>query len=136
MATRWYTKTAQYTLPAWNLLYFAIDGMYIDGYLFENNVTVLDNILWLSIKPTASHIVGHGINFSLPSFNGTTVKFLYKAFTWLPFQDHAQSDKIFCNGQPYGMGVNTLGVSMAIIVGGIIANPIIYDVSFIMEVTV
>jgi hypothetical protein len=136
MAKRWYTKEAQYTLPAWNPVYVTIDGIYIDSELFENTIPVQDLVLWISVQPDTWHIVNHGINFSLPIFSVGKVDFLYKQFTWLPGQGHAQSDKIFCNGHPYGMGLNPMGVSCAIIVGGVIANPIIYDVSYIMEVDV
>jgi len=134
MAKRWYTKEAQYTLPAWNPVYVTIDGIYIDSYLFENNITVLDSTLSISVQPDTWHICSHGINFSLPTFKNGVVEFLYKYFSWLPGQSHAQSDKIFCNGHPYGMGLNPMGITCAIIIGGLIGNPIIYDVSFTMEV--
>jgi len=136
MATKWYTKDALYTLPAWNPVYFEMDGIYIDSSLFENGTPVLDNILWISVQPDKGHIVNHSITLSTPSFANGKVTMLNKMFTWLPGQDYAQSEKIFCNGHPYGVGLNIIGVLCAIILGGVNVVPIIYDVSFIMEVKV
>jgi hypothetical protein len=136
MAKIWYTKDAQYTLPAWNPMYFEMDGIYIDSSLFENGTPVLDNILWISVQPDKGHLVNHSITLSIPSFASGQVTMLSKMFTWLPGQGNAQSDKIFCNGQPYGMGLNIISVLCAIILGGVNYIPIIYDVGLIMEVNI
>lgn len=134
MAKRWYTKEATYILPAWRPLAVHIDGLYIDGYLFDQNIPVLDNTVWISVKPRTSPAFIHSINFSVPQYINGKVNFLYKEFTWWLGQSHAQSDKIFCNGHPYGMGINLFGV--ACYIAGIIASDIVYDVSFIMEVDI
>lgn len=136
MTTKWYTKDAAYTLPAWNPVYFEIDGIYIDSSLFEKGTPVLDTILWISVQPNKGHVVYHSITLGIPSFANGTVTMLNKMFSWLPVQRHAQSDKIFCNGNPYGVGLNIIGVLCAIILGGVNVVPITYDVSLSLEVKV
>ena len=134
MAKRWYEKTAQYRLPAWKMFAFHIDGMYLDGYLFEQNIPVLDNTVSISVTPQNWHTFFHEILFSVPTYQGGVVDFLHGHFWWWPGQQHAQTNKVFCNGHPYGMGVNTIGVSCYI--GGVISRDIVYDVSYIMEVDI
>lgn len=132
MAKLYYEKSATYVLPAWRIAAFHIDGMYVDGVLFENNIPVVDNTVWISLQPRNSHSFRHDIIFSIPRYSNGVVDFLYHDFWWWPGQNHAQSDKIFCNGFPYGMGINTIGVSCTLF--GIISQDIIYDVDYIMEV--
>lgn len=138
MAKKYYLKETQYTLPAWNIVRAEPDALYIDGDLFSNNIPVLDNVFWISVQPDAWHIIGHQIEFVLATFNRSTntVEFLSKTFYWAPGESATKSGKVFCNGNPYGMGVNMFGVNIQIIGPTPIANPIIYDASLIMEVTV
>ena len=134
MAKKWYTKEARFITPALNPLYFHAEGIYIDGSLFQNNTPILDNILRITVKPNRWCIVSHSISFGLPTYQGGQVGFLTKNFLWLPGQGHAQNDKIFSNGNPYGMGLNIIPVVCT--AGPVDIMDIIYDASFIMEVTV
>lgn len=136
MATRWYTKDAQYVLPRLNPSWFEIDGIYIDGYLFENDVRVLNNILWVSVQPEHWSYTNHQITFAIPTYSGGHVTIVNRMFTWLPGQNHTQSAKIYTNGNPYGMGLNIISVLCSIILGGVDVTDLIYNASFIMEVTV
>lgn len=135
MAKRWYLKTTQYTLPAWNVWAALLDGLYINGELFEGNIPLQDLVVWISVQPDAYHIVNHAVTFNIAVYQNGTVNFLHKTFMWYIGQGQAQSDKIFTNGQPYGIGVNMFGVSCQNM-SFPIANPIIYDTHFIMEVIV
>lgn len=134
MAKRWYEKTAQYKLPAWKTLIFHVDGMYLDGYLFDQNIPILDNTVHITVTPQNWHSFFHEIVFSVPTYQNGVVGFLGARFGWWPTQQHTQSDKIFCSGQPYGMGVNVIGVGCLLI--GVISRDIVYDVSYIMEVDI
>lgn len=134
MAKIWYEKTAQYRLPAWNVAAFHIDGFYVDSYLFEQNIPVLDITVSIWIAPQNSHTFRHDVFFSVPRYQNGVVDFLYHNFWWWPGQNHRQSDKILCAGHPYGMGINTIGVSCVLI--GLISQDIVYDVDYIMEVEV
>jgi hypothetical protein len=137
MATKWYTKNAQFKLPAWQAMAYYLDGLYINDDLFYNNIPVQDMVVWISVQPDTWHIVQHQIAFDIASYNHSThkVEFLHKLFAWAIGHSEPKSDKIFCNGNPYGMGLNPFWSSIEIY-GLPIANPIIYDVSFIMEVKV
>lgn len=136
MGTNWYTKEAQYILPAWSAIRGETDALYIDGVLWSNNIPVLDNIVWISVQPDGTHSFRHHITFYIPTFNRATnkVDYILQGFWWWPWEDHEQSNKVFCNGNPYGMGLNLFQVMMEIELP--ITRDIIYDVSLMMEVTV
>jgi hypothetical protein len=136
MATRWYTKDAQYVLPAWHPIWLEVDGFYVDSSLFDQNIPVLDTILWISVGLDHWSYTNHQITFAIQSYQNGQVTPLNKMFTWLPGQAHTQSDKIYCNGHPYGMGLNILAVETSMILGGPDVTDILYDASLILEVIV
>lgn len=133
MAKRWYQHTAVYTLPKGYIYATNMDGIYIDGDLFHNNIPVLDCVLWVSVTPRASHMIEHWIRIGVPSFNNGTVERLGLMFDWLPFQSGAKSDKLFYNGNPYGMGLNTIAAQLYLSIFPLLVD-VVYDVSYIMEV--
>lgn len=133
MAKLWYTKTAQYRTPAGHIDATYMDGIYIDGALFENNIPVVDCVAWLAVTPQDSHWVEHGITFGFPSYQNGQVKRIAKTFDWLPGQKHTQTDKLFYNGHPYGMGLNTIAAQLYIVFFPI-TRDIVYNVSYILEV--
>lgn len=136
MAKKWYEKTALYTLPAWWLYNIQVDAIHIDSGLFETNTRVIDCILWISVKPRDKHGLGHSIDFGVPSYQlyGSVTR-LNKMFGWAAWNNDAQSDKIFYNGNPYGMGLNTIAVEMRLSLVPL-TSTIYYDVSYIMEVDI
>lgn len=132
MAKRWYTKKAQYRLPAGSMGVIYMDGIYINGYLFENNIPVLDMVTWIQVTPQEAHAVEHLANFGFPTFrNGSVVRIGHR-FWWPPGSKMAQAEKLFYSGHPYGMGLNTIAVELSLPLP--ITRDIIYDVSYIMEV--
>jgi len=134
MAKRWYTKDAVYVLPKGNLYAPALDGIYINADLFENNIPVQDCVLWITIQPRSGHSFVHKADFGVPSFQAGQVIRLSHEFWWSLGQSHSQAAKIHYNGNPYGMGLNTIAVEMRI--DAWITRDVVYDVSYIMEVDV
>lgn len=135
MSKLWYTEDAVYLLPARKTYAIAMDGIYLDGNLFDNNIPVLDCIAWISVAPRYSHMIGHWITFGFPSYKYGSVERLGIRFNWLPFQTHTQSDKLLYNGHPYGMGLNTIAVEMYLDIFPL-TRDVVYDVSYIMEVDI
>ena len=134
MAKRYYTKTAQYILPAWKMFAFHIDGIYVDGYLFDQNIPLLDAKMSITVTPQNWHTFFHEILLRMPKFQGGVVDFLQAHLWWWPGQQHIQNHTMYSSGYPYGMGINGIGV--ACYLGGIITRDIVYDVSYVMEVDV
>lgn len=135
MSKLWYTHNATYRMPAGKILALYMDGIYIDGSLFENNIPLLDCVAHIQVKPRDYHLVEHGVEFGFPSFQNGQVKRIALEFDWLPFQEHKQSKILDYYGNPYGMGLNTIAVQPYIVIFPIPFD-IIYDVSYTMEVDV
>lgn len=135
MAKVYYTKDAVYKLPAGKVYAIAMDGIYIDGILFDDNIPVVDCVAWISVTPRYSHMIYHWIMIGVPSYKYGEVERLGIRLNWLPFQTHTQSDKISYNGHPYGMGLNTIAAQLYLDVFPL-TRDIVYDVSYLMEVDV
>jgi len=132
MAAIAYTKTSRYTLPAWEWVMRFIDGIYIDGVLFDENIPVTNTLLHVSVKPQNWHMVHHEVNFTVnPLINGA-VSYITRSNTWAPFTSGEWKFTMDYAGNPYGMGLNL------IFVGAFVALPIsaavVYDVEYVMEV--
>ena len=135
MATKYYALKKQYRLPAGSLGVTYMDGVYIDGQLFEKNIPVHDGVIRIDIVPQDWHWVDHWANFGFPTYqNGQVIRIGHK-FHWPPFQVYAQAYDLDYNGHPYGMGLNTIAIQLNLSPLPI-TRDIIYDVvmAFVMEV--
>lgn len=135
MATKYYAVQRQYKLPAGSFGTTYMDGVYIDGGLFENNVPVRDGVIRIDIKPRETHWVDHWANFGFPTYrNGQVIRIGHK-FTWAAFTGQAQAYDLDYNGYPYGIGLNTIAIELSLYPLPI-TRDIIYDVlmGFVMEV--
>lgn len=135
MDTLHYSKTARYRIPAWNMGATYMDGIYIDGALFDNNIPVRDGVIRMSVTPQYGHWVDHWADFGFPTYqNGQVIRLGHK-FWWPPGSSHAQNYDFYYNGHPYGMGLNTIAAQLSLSPLPI-SRDIVYDVIyvFIMEV--
>jgi hypothetical protein len=107
-----YSKTAYYTLPALSMGATYMDGIYIDGSLFDNNKRVIDGTIRIGVWPQQTHVVMHLANFGFPSFQNGRVVRIGHEFAWPAGQKAGLSYDIPYNGFPYGIGLNTIGVQL------------------------
>lgn len=135
MSKLYYTHNATYRMPRGHTSALYMDGIYIDGPLFENNIPVRDCVAHVQVTPRDDHWVEHGVQLGFPSFQNGDVKRIGLKFDWLPFQRHVQSKILDYHGSPYGMGLNTIAVQPYTVIFPI-AVDIIYDVIYTMEVDV
>lgn len=135
MATRRWTVTGQYRLPAGKINAVDLAAFYIDGDLFTYNIPVVDGKLMISVKPQNGHTLKHWFDVGIPSFRNGVVERIGHQFSWWPQQNHWQSGTIFYNGYPYGMGLNTVGINMTVDTFPLLRD-IVYDASFTMEVEI
>jgi len=135
MATKQYSLKAQYTLPAGSFSITYMDGIYIDGDLFENNIPVRDGVIRMAVIPQAAHAVDHWANFGFPTFqNGKVVRLGHK-FWWAPGESGAKNYDLRYNGYPYGMGLNTIAAELSLSPLPI-TRDIVYDVIYVIIVEV
>jgi len=135
VTTLTYSKTAQYILPAWSWSATYMDGIYIDGNLFDNNIRVLDGIVRIGVWPQNPDAVDRWANFGFPTYqNGQVIRIGHK-FWWGPGSGAGQSYDLRYNGYPYGMGLNTIAAQLSLSPLPI-TRDIVYKVVyvFIMEV--
>jgi hypothetical protein len=132
MADIEYTKKSSYTLPAWSWVMRFIDGIYIDGLLFESNIPVANTLLHVSVKPRDWHMVHHEINFTVNPVIGGAVSYITRSNSWAPFTSGEWNFAIDYAGNPYGMGLNLIFVGAFVAVP--ISAPVVYDVEYLMEV--
>jgi hypothetical protein len=135
MTKKLYTKTAQYRTPAWSLNATYMDGIYIDGGLFEENIQIVDSTVWIQVTPQNSHSVEHGVTFGFPSYQNGMVRRISVTFDWLPWQRQEQTKNLPYNGHPYGIGLNTIAAQLYVVLFPI-TRDIIYDVIYTMEVEI
>lgn len=134
MAKKYYAKRAVYILPAGDRGITYMDGIYIDGQLFENNIPVRDGVIRIDLQPQNEHSVHHWANFGFPSYQNGQVIRIGHNFGWSPGEDYAQYHDLEYGGHPYGMGLNTIAIQLTAALP--ITRDIVYDVlmAFVMEV--
>lgn len=135
MGQKYYSLERQYKLPSGSFGVTYMDGIYIDGWLFEKNIPVRDGTIRIDVKPRETHWVDHWANFGFPTYqNGQVVRMGHK-FWWPPFNNEGQAHYLDYNGHPYGMGLNTIAIEFSLSPLPI-TKDIIYDIfmAFFMEV--
>jgi len=135
MVTKQYSLKAQYLLPAGHMATTYMDGIYINGALFENNIPVRDGVIRIGVWPKEAHMVDHWANFGFPTFqNGKVVRLGHK-FWWAPGESGAKNYDLRYNGSPYGMGLNTIAAQLNLSPLPI-TRDIVYDVLYVFIVEV
>jgi hypothetical protein len=135
VATKFYTKKAQYRLSAWHLDALYMDGIYIDGALFEGNGRVVDGIIRMAVTPDDAHMVGHWIKLGFPSFQNGKVVRIGSKFEWAPNTAGGKYQDLYYDGSPYGIGLNTIAAELRAILFPI-TRDIIYEVVYVFMLEV
>lgn len=110
MATKWYVHEGIYTLPAWKDYELHWDGMYLDDELFGQNIPIKDQVAWLSATPQGKYGTDQWLDVGFPTFTNGQVVRLGHQFRWRPYSDATLSAQLSYNGNPYGMGLNTIAI--------------------------
>lgn len=110
MSKKYYQHEGVYSLPAWNEYELHWDGIYLDAELFDNNIPIQDCVAWLSATPQGSYGTDQWLLIGFPSFDGSQVVRVGHSFHWIPYSTDTLSQKLFFNGNPYGMGLNTIAI--------------------------
>jgi len=114
MAKRYYVHSAVYSMPAWNTKVTHWDGIYLNDELWENNIRIIDGEVQLAVEPQGSYGTGQTVQIGVPTFTGTDVVRLGHTFYWFGYQTHLQRANLPYNGNPYGMGLNTIAVQLEV----------------------
>jgi hypothetical protein len=134
-ATLTFSKKAQYRLPAGSMAAIYMDGVYINGNLFDDNIPVRDGVVRIGVWPKVAHWVDHWANFGIPTFkNGKVVRLGHK-FWWPPGSKEGKSYDLYYDGHPYGMGLNTIAAQLSLSPLPI-TQDIVYDVIYVFIVEV
>jgi hypothetical protein len=128
MAVLQYPKKAQYITPAWSFGVVYLDGIYLDGNLFKNNMPILNGVIHISVTPTAAQAAPHSIGISFQTYQNGQVIPIAHVFSWLPLQGGSQLYD-FNDNYPYGMGLNFIYIMTQVDLI-LLPNNIVYNVIF------
>ncbi len=105
MATKRFTKTTELVQPAWTIGWQLVDGIYVDGRFFEENIPILGATLLLRVKPT-KHFRVRNIAFGARTFKDGIVGAVMYGNFWMPWEDHEWIKEIDFGSAFYGSGLN------------------------------
>lgn len=105
MASKVLTKTSELIIPAGLKGWDFIDGIYVDGRFFEENIPILGATLLLRVKPTKDVTV-RGADFSTKTFQNAKVETVKYGCLWQPLQDNEWTKEIDFGSAFYGVGLN------------------------------
>lgn len=107
MATKVFTKSAQFVQSAWTKGWEFIDGIYVDESFFTKNIPILSASLALSVKPTR-HFRQRSIFFTARTFEHGVTGSIMRFHLWLPLEDHEWEELVNFGSAFYGAGLNPL----------------------------
>ena len=105
MATKLFTKTIELVQPAWSLGHELIDGIYVDGRFFEENIPIIGATLTLRVKPNRM-FRWRTLAFVARTFENGQIGDVNRHHDWLPSQDDEWVEAINFGSAFYGMGIN------------------------------
>jgi len=111
MATKTFTKTSEYILPAWQTAYQLVDGIYVNERFFDENIPILGASIKITAQPTV-HARFRTLGIFIAAYEPSVVwQELLFYNQWWPFTSgevEAEKDltEIF-----YGIGLNMLNVT-------------------------
>ena len=106
-----YEFWGQYKIPAGQFYASYMDGVYIDGDLFKQNMPVRDGTIHIVVSPQAADGYDKYIDFGFPTYQNGQVLRIHHKFNWTKYQGVVtQSYDLLYNGYPYGMGLNTIAI--------------------------
>jgi hypothetical protein len=107
-----YQFWGQYYVPAGEMYYVYIDGVYIDGELFDKNIPVRDGTIHMVVAPQTADFIDKSLDVGFPTFKDGKVIRIGHGFSWGPNDISTQSYDLAYDGHPYGMGLNTIVVQL------------------------
>jgi len=131
MASKLFTKTIKLVYPAWVLGYEFIDGIYVDGRFFEENIPIFGATLTFKVKPT-KHFRARTLAFDAYTFQNGQIGGVHRHHYWHPLQDHEWVEVINFGSAFYGMGINPYLWLASIDIPT--DAEVIYDVDYALEV--
>lgn len=131
MATKLFTKTAKLVQPAWSPGYEFIDGIYVDGRFFEENIPIFGATLTLRVKPT-KHFRGRTLAFVARTFENNQIGDVNRHYYWHPLQDQEWLEVINFDSAFYGLGINPYYWLSSIDIPT--DTEVIYNVNYALEV--
>ncbi len=105
MATKLFTKTTELVQPAWTSAWQLVDGIYVDGRFFEENIPILGVTLLLRVKPT-KHFRQRNITFGARTFLNGIVDAVMYSNMWSWLEDQEWIKEIDFGSAFYGPGLN------------------------------
>lgn len=105
MASKVFTQTTELVQPAWASAWQLVDGIYVDGRFFEENIPILDATLLLRVKPT-KHLRVRTITFGARTFLNGIVDAIMCSNMWLWLEDQEWVKEIDFGSAFYGSGLN------------------------------
>jgi len=105
MASKVFTKTIELVQPAWTLGHKFIDGIYVDGRFFEENIPIFGATLTFKVKPT-KHFRARTLVFDALTFENGELGYVHRNYYWHPLQDQEWVEAINFGSAFYGLGIN------------------------------
>ena len=131
MASKLFTKTIKLVQPAWVLGHEFIDGIYVDGRFFKENIPIIGATLTLRVKPT-KHLRWRTLAFVARTFQNNQIGDANRHHDWLPLQDDEWVEAINFGSAFYGMGINPYYWLSSIDIPT--DTEVIYNVDYALEV--
>lgn len=114
MGTKFYVHEGVYSLPAWRFYELHWDGIYLDAELFDNNIPLVDQKCTIVVYPQGSYGTGQWVNVGFPTFTNGQVVRIGHQFNWPAYDTNPRSVQLSWNGNPYGMGLNTIAIELEV----------------------
>jgi len=133
MATKTFTKTSEYVLPAWLDTLGLIDGIYVDGKFFGANIPILGASLKITAQPTV-HLRTRTLGISIASYSSGEVS--QKSLllnTWWPLTSGVAEETYDLSDVFYGVGLNILSVML--LVDLVTSADVIFTVDYELKVS-
>jgi hypothetical protein len=133
MATKAFTKTSKYTLPAWQTVLLHVDGIYVDGKFFDENIPILGASINITAQPT-SHARTRSLGISIATYRAGVVSqelLLYNQ--WWPFTAGVAEAVEDLMGIFYGVGLNMLSIVTQVDIPTNV--PVIFTVNYELRVS-
>ncbi len=114
MATKTFTKTSKYVLPPWLDTLGLIDGIYVDGKFFGENVPILGASLKITAQPTV-HLRTRTLAMSIAGYSlGEVSQKPLLINTWWPGTSGIAEETYDLSDVFYGVGLNILSVMLLV----------------------
>lgn len=133
MATKTFAKTSTYVLPAWGTALQLVDGIYVDGKFFGENIPILGASLKIAARPT-SHARTRWLGIYIACYQPGSVwqkQVFYNQ--WWPFTAGEAEESHNLSGVFYGVGLNMLNITMGVDIPTNV--PVTFTVDYELEVS-